>query len=159
MRHDNCQEEKDPCLNLVCGESHFNFIKMHLLSHFCDHIPQFGNILMYSTEIGELAHKTQINDGWCQSSKNDTLRQIVHSSGRPHALRMRLLKVESLNSRDADLSGDVLHHLHRMASTVTAAAPLVSRRVLNGSQDDVCNVVDFSQISGVSLEIIYGELS
>ena len=63
MRDDNRQEENDVCLDLVRGESHFNFIKMHLLSHFCDHIRQFGNIPMYSTEIEELAHKTQIKDG------------------------------------------------------------------------------------------------
>jgi len=63
MRDHNRQEENDLCLDLVCGESHFNFIKMHLLSYFYDHICQFGNIPIYSTEIGELAHKTQIQDG------------------------------------------------------------------------------------------------
>jgi len=63
MRNDNCQEENNLRLDLVRGESHFNFIKMHLLSHFCDHICQFGNIPMYSTKIGELAHRMQIKDG------------------------------------------------------------------------------------------------
>ena len=63
MRDDNREDESDLCLDLVRGESHFNFIKMHLLSHFCDHKRQFGNIPMYSTEIGELAHKIQIKDG------------------------------------------------------------------------------------------------
>jgi len=71
MLDDNRQEENDPCLDLLRGESHFNFIKMHLVSHFSDHIRQFANILMYPTEIGELAHKTQIKDGWRQSNKND----------------------------------------------------------------------------------------
>ena len=60
MRDDNGQEENDLCLNLVRGESHFNFITMHVLSHFCAHIREFGNIPMYSTEIGELAHQTKI---------------------------------------------------------------------------------------------------
>jgi len=98
---------------------------MHLLSHFGDHIRQFGNIRMYSTEIGELPHKTQIKDGWRQSNKNDAARQIVHSYGGQHAIRMRLLNLESLKCRDAELSGDVLHHLDRTASTVTGAAPVV----------------------------------
>jgi len=147
MRDDNRQEENDICLDLVLAESHFNFIKMHLLSHFCDHIRQFGNIPMYSTEIGELAHKTQIKDGWHQSNKNDTVRQIVHSYGRQHAIRMRLLNLECLKCRDADLSGAVLHHLDRMASIVTAAAPVVRRRVLKGGREDVSNVGDFSRIS------------
>jgi len=53
-------------MDMIHGESHFTFIKIPLLSHFCDDIRQFGNILMYFTEIGELAHKTQIKEGWCQ---------------------------------------------------------------------------------------------
>jgi len=158
MRDHNRQEESHLCLDLVRGESHFNFIKMHLLSHFCDHIRQFGNIPKYSTEIGELAHKTQIKDGWRQSNKNDAPRPIVHSYDRQHAIRMRLLNLESLKCCDADLSGDVLHHLDRTACTVTAVAPVVRRRVLKGHREDVSNVVDFSGISVVSLEIIYPEL-
>jgi len=86
MCNDNRQEENNLCLDLVRGESHFNFIKMHLPSHSCDYIRQFGNIPIYSTEIRELAHKTQIKDGWPQSNKNDTARQIVHSYGRQHAI-------------------------------------------------------------------------
>ena len=64
MRDDNSPEENDICLDLIRGELHFNFFKMHLLSYFCDHVRQFANIWMHSTEIGELAHKTQIKDGW-----------------------------------------------------------------------------------------------
>jgi len=155
---DNRQEENDLFLDLVCGESHFNFIKMHLLSHLCEHIRQFGNIPMYSTEIGELPHKMQIKDGWRQSNKHDAARQIVHSYCRQHAIRMRLLNRESLKCRDDDLSGDVLHHLDSPASTVTVAAPFVSRRVLKGRREDVSNVVDFSRIFEVSLRILYREL-
>ena len=66
-------------MDQIHGESHFNFIQMPLLSDFCNHIPWFGNILMYSTEIGELAHKTQIKEGWRQSNKNNAARQMVHS--------------------------------------------------------------------------------
>jgi len=64
MRDDDRDEEDELRMDIIHGESHFNFIKIHLLSHFCDHIRQFGNIPMYSTEIGELAHKTQIKEGW-----------------------------------------------------------------------------------------------
>jgi len=158
MRDDNCQEENDLCLDLVHGESYFNFIKIQLRSHFCDHIRQFGNIPMYSTEIGELAHKTQMKDGWRQSNKNDATRQIVHSYGRQHSIRMLLLNLESLKCHDTDLSGDIFYHLHRTASTVTVAAPVAHRRVLNGRREDVSHVMGFSRISGVSLEIIYRKL-
>jgi len=59
MRDDDRDEEHELCMDMIHGESYFNFIKMHLLSHFCDHIRQFGNIAMDSTEIGELAHQTK----------------------------------------------------------------------------------------------------
>jgi len=56
MRDAEWEEETKPRMDLIICESHFKFIKMHLLSHLFDHIRQFGNIPMYSTEFGELAH-------------------------------------------------------------------------------------------------------
>jgi len=111
MRDDDRDEQDQLGMNMIHGESHFNFIKMHLLSHFCHHIPQFGNIPIYSTQIGELAHRTQIKEGWRQSNKNDAARQIVHSYGRQHAILMRLLNLQSRKNRGPDLSPDVLKHL------------------------------------------------
>ena len=71
---------------------------------------------------------------------------------------MRLLNLESLKCRDANLTGDVLPYLDRTASPVTAAAPVVRRRILKGRRDDVSSIVVFGRISGISLEIIYREL-
>jgi len=156
MPDDDRDEEDELRMKMIHGESHFNFIKMHLLSHFCDHICQFGNIPIYSTEIGELAHKTQIKAGRRQSNKNDAARQIVHSCGRQHAIRMRRLNLQSLKNRGADLSPDVLKHLDRTTSTVSS--PVISMRTLKGRRGDVSHLVDFTRISGVSLEIIYPEL-
>jgi len=79
-------EENDLHLDMFHLESHFNFLKMHLLSHFSDHVRQFGNIPMYSTEIVELAHKKHIKDGWGCSNKHDVEQQILHSNGRQHAI-------------------------------------------------------------------------
>jgi len=156
IRDDNRDQENELIMDMIHGETHFNFIKMHLLSHFCDHIRQFVNIPMYSTEIGELAHKTQNKDGWRQSNKNDAAGQMVHSYGRQHAIRIRLLNFESLQARGADHSADVLQHLDRPTSTVSQ--PVIRRKILKGRREDVSNVVDFSRISGVSLKIIYREL-
>ena len=57
--------------DLIQQENHFNFIKMHYLSHFVSHVRRFGSILMYSTEMGELAHKEQIKEGYRRSNKNN----------------------------------------------------------------------------------------
>ena len=77
---------------------------------------------MYSTEYGELAHEDQINDGWRKSNKNDPERQIIDSYGRLHKIRMRLLTLDSLRRRGADLPANVWEYYDTM-STDTAPAP------------------------------------
>src|SRR5205807_7593829 len=66
---DDRAEENDRRMDLIHSKSHFNFIKMHLLSHFHEHIRQFGNIPMYSTEFSQHVHKDQIKDRWRHSNK------------------------------------------------------------------------------------------
>ena len=83
---DDRDEENELRMDMIHTESHLNFVKMHLLSHFADHIPQFVNIPMYSTEFGELAYKEKIKDGLRCSNKNDVERQILNSYGRQHAI-------------------------------------------------------------------------
>ena len=58
--------------DLIQRENNFNFIKMHYLSDFVSHVRRFASILMYSTEMGELAHKEQIKEGYRRSNKNNT---------------------------------------------------------------------------------------
>jgi len=143
-------------MDMIHTESHFNFVKMHLLSHFSHHIHQFGNIPMYSTEFGELAYKEQIKDGWRRSNKNDVERQILHSYGRQHAIRMRLLNLNSLRRRGANLGDDVMGYLDKTTSTVSTPAP--RERILKGRRDDVSDVLDFCKVLGVSLDRICLEL-
>jgi len=81
IRDDNHEEENDQCMELIHCESNFNFVKMHLISHFRNHIYMFGNIPMYSTEYGEFAYQEQIKDGWRRSNKIDAARSILSSYG------------------------------------------------------------------------------
>jgi len=156
IRDEDCKEEHERGMDLIHCGLHFNFIKIHLLSHFSDHIPQFGNIPMYSTEFGELTHKEQIKDRWRRANKNDAVRQIVHSDSRQHAIRMRLLNFESLRRRGADVSADVLQHLE--CTTCAVTAPVVRMRILKWRRDNLSKVGDFSRVSGVSLESLCCEL-
>ena len=155
VRDEDREEENDRRMDLIYSESHFNFIKMHLLIHFNDHICQFGNIPMYSTEYGELAHKEQIKDPWRSSNKNDVARQILHSYGRRHGIPMRLLTLKSLRRHRADLDTDVLEHLD---TTNTVLAPVPRGRHLKGRRGDVCDILDFCRILRISLESVYREL-
>ena len=74
-------KESDQHMDLIYTEIRFNFIKMHLLIHFGDHIRQFDNIPMYSKVHGEIAHKEQIQDPWRRSNKYDVAQQIFTATG------------------------------------------------------------------------------
>jgi len=75
-------------MELIHSESNLKFVKMHLISHFRDHIDMFDHIAMYSTEYGELAHMKKIKDGWRRSNKINAARQILSSYGRHLAIRI-----------------------------------------------------------------------
>ena len=149
------EEENDQRMALINAESHFNFVKMHLISHLGDHIYQFGNIPMFSTEYGDLAHKEQIKDGYRPSHTNNPARQILSSYGRQHAFRIRLLNLEFLQRSRADLAAEVVEHL---GETLTApSAPPVYCRMLKGHRKDVRGVADFGRALKVSPETICRE--
>jgi len=105
---DNRDEKNELPMHMIPRESHFNFHKMHLLSHCSDHIRQFGNIPIYSTEFGELAHTEQIKDGCRRFNMNDVERQLIHSYGRQHAIRLRLLNLSSFRRRGGNRGDNVL---------------------------------------------------
>ena len=107
------EEENDQRMQLIHAESNFNFLNMHLSTHFRDHIYQFGNILMYSMEFRELVHKEQMKDGWRRSNKIDVARQILNSYGQQHAIRMRLVNIEFLCNAGVQLAAIVLDYLEK----------------------------------------------
>ena len=152
---DNREEENDQRMELIYAESNLNFVKMHLISHFRDHIYQFGNIPMYSTEYVELAHKEQIKDGWRGSNKMDAARQILSSCDRQHAIRMRLLKLKAGRRAGDDLPTEVVEHLEKTSSAPT---PPAHRRILKGRRDNVYNVIDFCRTCDISPVTICREL-
>jgi len=86
--------------DLIPGENHFNFIKIHYLSHFVSNVRRFGSILMYSTAMGKLAHKEHIEEGYRRSNKKQAARQILLYYGRNHALGMRLQMIEALSKAE-----------------------------------------------------------
>jgi len=69
---------------------------------------------------------------------------------------MMLLNVNSVQHRGADRSADVLQDVESTTSAVTM--PVVRRKILKGHRDDLSNVLDFSKVSGVSIQSICGEL-
>lgn len=76
-------------------KAHFNFIKMHLLEHFGSTVRRFGSIPLFSTDISELAHKTQIKESYRRSNKNNPAVQILDNYSRVHAFKMHSLNLKA----------------------------------------------------------------
>jgi len=72
----------------------FNFVKIHLLSHFGDHVRHFGNIQMYSTKSGERSHKTMIKEGYRRSNRNDVSHQILQTYARLDCFKIHQTNVK-----------------------------------------------------------------
>jgi len=155
IRDDDHEEENDQCMELIYSESNFTFVEMHLISLFRDHIYMFGNIPMYSTVYGELAHKEQIKDGWRRSNKIDAARDILSSYGRQHAIRMRIFNLEFLQCAGADLPTEVVEHSEK---TRPAPRPPADRRILKRRRDNIQNLVDVCRAYDISPETICAEM-
>jgi len=83
--------------------------------------------------------------------KNHAIRKIVQSYSRQYDILIRLTNLESLPHCSADVSPDQVEELD---TTSTTTAPDICRRMQNGRPDDVSNMADFSQVWGVSIQII-----
>jgi hypothetical protein len=74
--------------------SHFNFPKIHALSHFVPSVRMFGSIAMWSTECMESAHKYQIKEGYRASNRGQTYEtQTIQYYNRKHAMVMRQMNL------------------------------------------------------------------
>jgi hypothetical protein len=72
------------------AHSSFDFVKMHYLSHFTDHIPMFGSTQPFSTELVEASHK-DLKDGFRTSNKVNAIQQILVHMSRRQAFRVHEL--------------------------------------------------------------------
>jgi len=149
------------------NQSHFNFIKLHLLVHYCSHVRKFGNIPMYSTDVGELAHKVQIKEGYRHSNKNDASRQILHYYSRVHAVSMRLLTLRALQARKPEGASGLdnadrcfLDEISQTRSAIqlTETEATRPRRLLRGRDKNINSFKQLSENLGIPVEQIFNEL-
>ena len=136
---------------LIQRENHFNFIKMHYLNQFVQHVLRFGSVPMYSTDIGELAHKAQIKDGYRRSNKNYAAPQILAQYSKQQAIGVRLLTTEALRKADDEVeTGNV-----GVSNQGTRPTPQTPWRALKGRTQNVGTVFELS----LALEIHYDDLA
>jgi len=77
---DETQIEAEIAQYLV-DESDSNFVKMHLLNHFSDHICQLGNLLNASSELPERV-MMDVKQAYRQSNRHDASFQIFRTKAR-----------------------------------------------------------------------------
>ena len=106
------------------GERDFNFVKIHLLGHFRDHVCRFGSIGMYSTKSGEASHKQMIKEGYRQSNKNDATFQILKTYAQINSFRMHDMNTECKLERIHGGVDHPLEDLKELGSRVAAARNL-----------------------------------
>ena len=68
----------------------FNFLKIHLMSHWVEQIRRYGALQQKSTERHKQAHKTKLNNGWNACNRNlNHLPQVITFQGRILCFEMR----------------------------------------------------------------------
>ena len=80
-------------------DSHFNFPKIHLLSHWADQIPRYGCSPEFSTEICETSHKA-LTDAYRGCNHVDSIPQIIQGYSREHSFAVRQLEMEAWATQD-----------------------------------------------------------
>jgi len=90
---------------ILTGNSHFNFPKIHMLSHYTEQISRFGTLQQYSTEICESSHKG-LKDAYRRSNRINATPQIIQTYTRQHTLSVRESNLR-MWSKTLDVGKDV----------------------------------------------------
>ncbi|KAH0611279.1 uncharacterized protein H6S33_010544 [Morchella sextelata] len=122
--------------------SHFNFIKLHVLMHYREHVERFGSIPQYSTDVSELAHVRQVKEAYRASNKVDAATQILDYGGSHRDNLKELLDIFNIEGRKKTPNE---------RSIVESGLPL--KRLCNPSakSERLFNVADRLQMSHITL--------
>jgi hypothetical protein len=105
-------------------DAHFNFPKIHLLSHWAEQISRYGALQQYSAERHEQAHRTNLQDGWNASNHNvNYLPHVIIFQRRFLCFEIRVLNPQALAQRWENSAGA----FNVFPSGAELAAPLRSQ--------------------------------
>ena len=93
-RQENTLERRELVDEILKEEAHYNFPKIHLISHYAEQIPKFGALGQYSTEISETMHKG-LKDAYRRSNRVNATAQIVTTYTRDHTFAMKDLTIKA----------------------------------------------------------------
>jgi hypothetical protein len=78
-------------------DADFNFLKIHLMSHWAEQVRRYGALQQYSAEGHQQPHETNLKDGWKASNHNfNYLPQVITFRCRILRFEIRGLNVQPL---------------------------------------------------------------
>jgi len=92
----NTLEQRELVDEILKEGVHYNFPKIHLISHYAEQIPKFGALGQFSTDISETMHKA-FKDAYCRSNRVDSMSQVVTTYTRDHTFAMKDLTIKMWN--------------------------------------------------------------
>lgn len=122
--------------------SHFNFPKIHLMSHFSEHVRRFGSIPQYSTEAGESAHRDQIKAPYRHTNKVDPMLQILTNYNRSHIFAMNEQNLVQI-AREGCCTAEMMDVLNLL--------PPKARRIVNASHREYEDPPENAEICPTSI--------
>ena len=78
--------KKSRPLNQETQEPHFNFPKLHVMSHYVEFIRLYGSAQGFDTSYSEAAHKTLVKEFFNRTNKNPgyEAQVLLHNTRRQH---------------------------------------------------------------------------
>jgi len=87
--------------DFIAAETHFSFVKIHLLAHYAYGIRRSGELVQQSTEYSELMHSIQQKHPYSRSNRGvDFEQQMLDDYNRIHCFRIRRLTLLQLARED-----------------------------------------------------------
>jgi len=87
-------------------DADLNFLKIHLISHWVEHICRYGALLQNSAKRYEQAHKTNLKDGWNASNHNPNyLLQVITFQCRILCFEIRECNLQALAQHRENSAG------------------------------------------------------
>ena len=142
MHQANTLERRELVDDILKEGAHYNFPKMHLISHDPEQIPKFGALGQFYTEISECMYKS-LKDAYRRSNKVNVTSQIITNHTQDHTFIMKDLPIKAW--AEAKETGNPTQHVGKRAQVV----PMYLK--LQGKLDfgTVSNLGDLERVTGL----------
>ena len=109
---------------------------------------------MYYTDIGEVAHKEEIKEGYRRSNKNHAAQPILVQYSKQHAIGMRLLTMEALQKTDDEFeTGNI-----GISNQGTCPNPQTPRQALKERTLNIGTIFELCLVLGIHYDDLAVEL-